>query len=187
MRGPMTSELVLASSSPRRKFLLESVGFRVDVRVSNADETWPAGPLEAAVIEVAKRKLDLVPMPDHVVVVAADTIVAKDGVVFGKPADAADARRILGILSGAWHQVLTGFWVRRGARLISQAVVTQVAFRALNTAEIDRYVASGEPFGKAGAYAIQGTGAPLVHRLEGSYTNVMGLPIQEVIDAVAAL
>jgi septum formation protein len=178
--------IVLASASPRRKALLEAASYTVEVRAPNADETWPGGDPERATQEIAARKL--VKCLDAArVTVAADTVVMLGVQPLGKPVDANDARRMLRELAGREHRVVTGYCVGRGAKRVAGAVTTRVSFRALSTEEIERYVASGEPFDKAGAYAIQGEGGALVDSVEGSYTNIVGLPLAEVIGAIEAV
>ncbi len=175
--------VVLASGSPRRKALLEAADLEVVVRVPGVDETWPGGTPEVGTVALARRKLLAVgagPEP----VIAADTIVVLGEERLEKPKDAADARRMLGSLSGKQHVVVTGFAVHGRRGEAARAVSTSVSFRRLSSAEIERYVQSGEPFDKAGAYAIQGLGSSLVDRVEGSYTNVVGLPLAEVLRAL---
>ena len=120
------------------------------------------------------------------ITIGADTIVVRDGCILGKPRDRDEARRMLASLSGRSHEVLTGFAVLGPGEPIVRAVETQVRFRALDDETIARYVATGEPDDMAGAYGIQGIGAALVERISGSYTNVVGLPLVEVLDAIAA-
>ena len=183
----MPGKVVLVSKSPRRKELLEAAGYEVIVRPSHADEVWPGGALAKAVVTLAEQKMAAVPEAgDGLAAVAADTLVY-DGEPLGKPADDADAVRMLARLAGREHQVATGFVVRRGAQIVTHAVVTRVRFRALSMAEIERYVQTGEPRDKAGAYGIQGRGGALVEWLEGSYTNVVGLPLAEVLAALNGL
>ena len=178
--------IVLASASPRRKALLEAACFEVVVRPSGVDETWPGGALSEAAAQLAARKADAVgPCADAMV--AADTLVVLGEARLEKPRDAADARRMLAQLSGQTHTVVTGYCVRRGSAERRGAVLTAVRFRVLCAAEIDRYVDSGEPFDKAGAYGIQGGGAALIDYVEGSYTNVIGLPLREVMAAIEAV
>ena len=177
---------MLASASPRRRQLLEAARFTVEVRPSHADETWPGGTPEKATVEIAERKL-AIGLDATRPTIAADTVVMLGEEPLGKPLDAVDAARMLGALSGREHRVVTGFCVARGARRERGAVVTRVSFRALSTEEIERYVDSGEPLDKAGAYAIQGEGGALVDRVEGSYTNIVGLPLAEVIAALRAV
>jgi len=123
--------------------------------------------------------------PDDSVVVAADTVVHRRGRVYGKPESRAQAHAMLEDLSGGWHTVTTGVCVRQGVRSRSFQVSTQVRFRVLPADEVERYVASGEADDKAGAYGIQGLGGALVAEVRGSWTNVMGLPLEETLAAIA--
>lgn len=173
--------MILASGSPRRRQLLEQIGWKhYIVRASDVDETVdPLLPPGQMVEELSLRKARAVAAEygEDELILAADTIVTIEGAVLGKPADKIDAFRMLASLSGCRHQVYTGvtlLW--RGERL-TEHEVTDVTFRDLSETEIDAYVASGEPLDKAGAYGIQGLGALLVERLEGDYFNVMGLPL----------
>lgn len=120
-------------------------------------------------------------------VLAADTEVALDGVIFGKPTDAADAARMLAALSGRTHEVMTAFYLKWDRVIDGALSISQATFRTLTTEEIERYCASGEPLDKAGAYAIQGRGAVFVARLEGSYSGVMGLPLYETAEVLARI
>ncbi len=178
--------VVLCSGSPRRKALLEAACFEVSVVVPGVDETWPGGTPQEGALALAERKLAAVP-PQKEPMIAADTIVVLGDQRLEKPADAADAQRMLATLSGRRHQVVTGFCVQRGNLRRSGAATTNVTFRRLSREEIERYVASGEPFDKAGAYAIQGEGGGFVDRVDGSYTNVVGLPLPEVLAALELL
>jgi septum formation protein len=178
--------VVLASGSPRRRALLEAACLEVVVRPSGVDESWPGGTLVDGAVTLARRKAVAVPAPAEVVV-AADTLVALDEHRLEKPTDRADAARMLRILSGRRHEVVTGFCVQRDGHERAGAVTTHVTFRNLSDQEIDRYVATGEPLDKAGAYGIQGEGGSLVDRVEGSYTNVVGLPLAEVLAAIGVL
>ena len=191
-------QLVLASASPRRAELLRTAGFTFDVRPADVDETpRPAEPPAEYALRVARDKAlaaarrnsgsDSGPRtPDpgrdraDVWILAADTVVVVDGHILGKPTDHADARRMLSMLSGVVHEVLTAVVVRHDEVETSEVVSTRVRFAALGPAEIDWYVASGEPDGKAGAYAIQGLGSRFVDRIEGSWSNVVGLPLATV-------
>ncbi len=178
--------LLLASSSPRRAELLARSGYAFDVVPADVDETPPPGAApEAAALEIARRKAEAVSRPG--VVLAADTIVVLEGGILGKPKDDDDARRMLHALSGRRHEVITAFCVRNGEREIARAVTTDVEFRVVPADEIDAYIATGEPRDKAGAYAIQGAGAFLVRSIEGSWTNVVGLPLVETIEALAEI
>lgn len=180
------AKVVLASASPRRRCLLEAACLCVDVRPTCADETWPGGPISAGVQELARRKLvALGPVPETVI--SADTVVALGDTPLGKPANETEATEMLSRLSARRHSVLTGFCVRRGERVKEGVVTTSIWFRSLCSEEILRYVKAEEPFDKAGAYAIQEGGGAFVERVEGSYTNVVGLPLAEVLRAVTEL
>jgi septum formation protein len=183
--------LVLASQSPRRRELLESLGLAVEVRSVAADESVRPGERpEAYVRRVAVDKARAVEAASGEVVLAADTAVVLSGEVLGKPRDDGDARRMLRALSGAAHAVLTGVCARRGApgpAETSVVVSTTVRFAALSDAQIGWYVATGEPRDKAGAYAIQGRGGAFVRAVEGSVSNVVGLPLEETLALLAEL
>lgn len=178
--------LVLGSASPRRVALLRGLGVDFEVWASNIDETRCAGESpEAFVRRVAREKgAAIAQKRDGAWVVSADTIVVVDDDVLGKPVDAMDARRMLQRLSGRPHAVLTAVALTTpGGTLADELLVrSTVEFRPLTADEIAAYVAGGEPFDKAGAYAIQGGAAGFVQRVEGSYTNVVGLPVDEVRD-----
>ena len=170
--------LVLASQSPRRSEILRQAGIPFTVRPVEVDETPLSGERPRAYVErLALAKALAAPAGQQETVLAADTTVTIDGAVLGKPADAADARRMLALLSGRRHDVLTGICLRKGDSVISDCATTAVWFQTLTEEEIDEYVASGEPDGKAGAYAIQGLASKFVERIEGCYYNVMGLPL----------
>jgi septum formation protein len=175
--------LILASGSPRRVALLSEFGVPFQTVVSGAPETIdPRRSPEAQAVALAERKARAVGRErQEGIVLGADTIVVLGGEILGKPADDADARRMLGRLSGEEHRVVTGIALvdARSGWLHSSAVSSIVRFRALREQEIERYVASREPRGKAGAYAIQGLGAGLVSTLDGCFTNVVGLPLCE--------
>lgn len=176
--------LILASASPRRTELLSAAGFRFDVRPVEVDETpRPQEEPAAYVLRLAALKAQSCECEDdgHVVL-AADTTVVVDGLLLAKPSDDADARRMLRLLSGRGHDVLTGVALRRGARLVTAVETTRVRFSRMDEAEIDWYVASGEPADKAGAYAVQGLASRFVERIEGSYSNVVGLPVARVYE-----
>ena len=170
--------LILASGSPRRREILDTMGLAFSVDVSNADESF-AGTPEEMVLELSLRKAQAVaPRHSGALILAADTIVYGREVL-GKPHSAGEARRMLVELSGSWHSVYTGVTLMdtRSGKTLSRADVTRVHFVALTSKDIDAYVATGEPFGKAGSYAIQGRGGMLIDRIEGSYSNVVGLPM----------
>jgi septum formation protein len=179
-------ELILASKSPRRRYLLKKAGFAVTVVPSRLDEhTIPVSTPEKYVKVLAEAKAGDVSIryPESWVI-GADTIVLIDGTILGKPKSYIDARQMLQRLSGKTHQVLTGYAVccRRKNRRFSETVKTDVRFKSLSEAEIEWYINTEEPFDKAGAYAIQGIGTFLVKSINGSYTNVVGLPVCEVIE-----
>lgn len=173
--------IVLASRSPRRRQLLEQMGLR-DFRIvcSDADETASPGLTPPALVEaLSARKAAAVQHAAAAgdLIIAADTVVALDGRVLGKPADGPDAFAMLSALSGRRHQVYTGLTVVCGAQRLTEHEVMAVTFRSLSSAEICAYIATGEPMDKAGAYGIQGRGALFVEGIEGDYYNVMGLPV----------
>ena len=170
--------VILASGSPRRRELLQQMRLQFAIISPDVDESAPSMPPEELVQLLSSRKAAAVAAehPDSVVI-AADTVVCQDGMILGKPADEADARRMLERISGKDHQVYTGFTVRKGAQVQTCVEGTNVHVRALTADEIDRYIATGEPMDKAGAYGIQGLGGVFVTGLEGDYYNVMGLPI----------
>jgi septum formation protein len=176
--------LFLASQSPRRRELLTQIGVAFEPLDVSVDETPAvAEPALDYVRRVAREKagaglLQVAAVPDARVL-GADTEVVLDGVVFGKPVDAADATRMLQTLSGRTHHVISAVAVISAGRELEAVSVSEVSFATLTEAAIAAYVATGEPFGKAGAYAIQGRGACLITHLSGSYSGVMGLPLHE--------
>lgn len=175
--------LYLASRSPRRTDLLRLLGVSFAVVDVDVDETMRAGELPAAyVLRVALEKARAGSRATRAArpVLAADTTVVCDDEILGKPADEADAHRMLRKLAGRWHAVFTGV-VLHGAAPRRICVETRVLFRALSAREITRYWQSGESAGKAGAYAIQGLGGAFVERIDGSYSNVVGLPLVETV------
>lgn len=178
--------IYLASASPRRRELLQQLGVHLERIHADIDETVQPG--EDAVAYTERLARDKAAAGWHVVengglpsrpLLAADTTVVLDGEIFGKPADAADARRMLEAFSGRTHQVVTSVAVREGERTLLRTSVTDVTFRPLTETDIARYIESGEPFDKAGAYGIQGRAAVFVERIAGSYTGVVGLPVFE--------
>ena len=170
--------LILASQSPRRRELLGLTGLDFTIRVADIDETMDLS--KAPYDEVARvsrlKALAVARKPEDVVV-AADTIVVCDHQVLGKPRNEADAFRMLRLLSGRDHQVMTGMTVLRGDEVITCTEVTDIHFRDLSDGEIRAYIATGDPMDKAGSYGVQGGGALFVTRLEGDFYNVMGLPV----------
>jgi len=176
--------IVLASASPRRRALLDQIHVPHDVHPANVDESALPGetPSEFA-LRIAVSKADFIHRKlegaDGRIVLAADTAVVLEDQLFGKPADAAAAAAMLRRLSGCVHEVVTAVAALRDSARRSAISSSRVSFRQLGESEIESYVASGEPMGKAGAYAIQGYGALFIDRLEGSYSGVMGLPLFE--------
>jgi septum formation protein len=171
--------LLLASASPRRAELLRAAGFEFDVRPANADESvHPGETPDVYVRRVAEAKARAVlPFADNRVVVAADTTVVIDNHMLAKPENDADAARMLRLLSGRRHEVLTGVTLATSTRMLTRVDTTIVEFAALSDEEIAWYVESGEPIDKAGAYGVQGLASRFVTRIEGSYSNVVGLPV----------
>lgn len=171
-------ELILASQSPRRKELLGLFGIPFVIRVADIDETMDntKSPFEE-VARVSCCKALAVERETDDMVIAADTIVVCEGRVLGKPHSEAEAIQMLQLLSGRDHQVMTGVTVLRGSEVITFTEVTDLHFRELTEGEIRRYVASGEPMDKAGAYGIQGGAALFCQKMAGDYYNVMGLPV----------
>jgi septum formation protein len=178
--------LILASSSPRRRYLLEQAGLKFTVIPSTVDESSvPADTPEDHVRLLAEAKAkEISESYPESWVIGADTLVLIDGKILGKPDSPALARQMLETLSGKTHRVLTSFCVccKSNGRIFFETVESKVLFKALSDGEIDWYIRTGEPFDKAGGYAVQGLGSFFVKRIEGSYTNVVGLPICEVME-----
>lgn len=173
--------LVLASRSPRRAELLAAAGIHFTVRAAEIDETpRPEEQPSDYVLRLAGEKAAAVPVAADETVLAADTIVVAEGEIMGKPKDPAEAARMLSALSGRRHEVITGICLRRGAQCLREVCRTAVWFTPMGHREIEEYVATGEPMDKAGAYAIQGRASRFVERIEGSYANVVGLPVDRV-------
>lgn len=173
-------DIVLASQSPRRRELLERMGLTFRVVVPDVEERMDRGLgpdelVKAISAEKAAAAAELVGR--EALVIAADTVVALDGAILGKPSSPAHARQMLRSLSGRRHMVYTGVTVRQGDRTRTLSQATAVSFRSLDAGEIDAYIATGEPLDKAGAYGIQGYGAMLVEGIQGDYYNVVGLPV----------
>ncbi len=172
---------VLASQSPRRSEILRQAGIPFTVRAAPVDETpWEREKPEDYVVRLAESKAMAVDSAPHEIVLGADTTVVVSGEMLGKPVDEADARRMLNLLSGRCHEVLTGICLKRGGAVARDCAVTRVWFVAMTERQIAGYVASGEPFDKAGGYAIQGLASKFVERIDGCYFNVMGLPVSLV-------
>jgi septum formation protein len=183
--------IILASASPRRVELLASAGIEFDIHPGDVpEEALPGEAPEDHVVRLAREKaLNVASRVEGRFFIGADTVVVCAGEIMGKPKDSADAERMLRKLSGASHQVITGFalYDRERNEVLSGAVTTDVCFKQLRDEEIHAYIATGCPFDKAGAYAIQGGAAHMVKRIDGSYTNVVGLPLCEVVEALRAI
>jgi septum formation protein len=186
--------LILASASPRRHELLSQAGFKFTVVAANINEDRLPNEAAAAYAQrLAEEKAQAVwnlnqsldTPEDPLVVLGADTCVVCDGNILGKPADSADARRMLELLSGRTHAVMTGLAAVTGQKIVRDVEITQVTFNQLNDREIGQYIAGGESMDKAGAYAIQGYAARWIPRIEGCYFNVMGLSIARTVALLA--
>jgi septum formation protein len=181
-------KLILASASPRRAEILRNAGFTFDVQPAHVDETMVANEgaedyvrrLAAVKARVAAQSVDR--DSGHAIIIGADTVVVAEGQILGKPVDPDDARRMLRMLSGRDHDVLTGlsFLSIPGGAEEAHVETTRVSFVPLSANDIEEYLLTGEPFDKAGAYGIQGIGGRFIRRIEGCYFNVMGLPISRV-------
>ncbi|HSQ32885.1 MAG TPA: Maf family protein [Gemmatimonadaceae bacterium] len=177
----MRPRVILASASPRRRDLLELIGIEHEVRPADIDERYlPHESPSAHAERLAREKASAID-EDGAVTIGSDTIVVIDGSVLGKPRDRAHAREMLKRLSGRSHVVMTGVAVRWQGRVASGLEEVSVTFRALDDDEIERYIDTGEPMDKAGAYGIQGFGATLVDRIDGDYFAVMGLALNRLV------
>ena len=176
--------IILASTSPRRKELLEQVGLQFTTASIDIDESHVEGEIPSDyVVRLAREKaLAAMPaFPKDTVIIAADTTVTIDGHILGKPVDQEDAFAIWQLLSGRTHQVMTGVAVAYAGEIQTAIVKTDVEFLPLTPQQMQSYWDSGEPIGKAGGYAIQGRGAVFIPRIQGSYSNVVGLPLVETL------
>jgi septum formation protein len=170
--------LILASQSPRRRELLEQAGIPFTVRAANVPEQIEPGETPVQYVSrLAKSKASAISAG---LVLGADTVVVVDEHILEKPKDAADARRMLEMLSGREHSVITGVCLRSGEEFLTETRETRVRFLRMSSEEIEQYVASGEPMDKAGAYAIQGLASKFIDRIDGDYSNVVGLPVSLV-------
>lgn len=190
----LAGRLILASRSPRRQAMLKDLGLSLEVIPSEGVEERHSGNIAECVLANATAKArgalkQLPPNGEQAWIVGADTLVAVDGKALGKPGDAKEAKAMLRALSGREHLVYSGFYVVNSQTGASggQSVRSEVRFRLLSEAEINWYVRSGEPLDKAGAYGVQGLGAMFIERIEGSYTNVVGLPLCELISTLVKL
>lgn len=182
------SQLVLASASPRRADLLSQLGLRFVIFPADVDETpeWNE-PAAALALRLALAKADAVAGEVEGLVIAADTVVHCDGEILGKPEDEADALRMLRLLSGSTHEVMTALVLREKDAIWHQVVTTVVTFETIPEPWLAAYVQSGEPFGKAGACSIQGRAACWVKGMEGDFYNVVGLPLNALWQGLRAL
>ena len=179
--------LVLASQSPRRRELLALIGLAHEVRPADIDESCGPGESPRVYAERLAREKASAIAADDAIIVGSDTIVVVDGEILGKPADPADAARMLRSLRGRSHTVITAVAVRHGTHVESDAEEVTVTFHDLSDDDIRRYVATGEPMDKAGAYGIQGFGATIVRAVDGDYFAVMGLPLQLLVRLLGRL
>src|SRR5216683_3607812 len=185
-----STKVILASGSPRRRQLLGDAGFAFEVIESGLAEGHVGDePALDYALRMAREKARAVSLRDRsAIVVGADTVVVCDAMILEKPASSADARRMLTMLSGRSHVVVTAFALARDGMIVEiEAVESRVTFRVLSDTEIAEYVASGEPLDKAGAYGIQGRGGGFISHVEGSRANVMGLPTERVVAALMRL
>ena len=181
--------LILASGSPRRQELLARMGYSFESCSPEVDEQ-ASGCADQVVSILAERKARaVVPKYQDAVIIASDTLVSLDGKPLGKPSDREDAKKMLTALSGRSHEVFSGVCIidALSGKMQKQVVCTGVTFRKLDPDEIDKYIETGEPMDKAGAYAIQGGARDFVERLEGSFENVMGFPVKEVKEMLKAM
>lgn len=194
MMPEFPSKLILASASPRRRELLSLAGADYRILVTDADETFESPIAGDELVKLLSHRKAAAALnalgdcPNDTIILAADTVVvAPDGKILGKPVDEADAKEMLTSLSGTPHHVYSGFTLLWKDGAYSHAVDSTVCFKELTAQDIDAYIATGEPFGKAGSYAIQGIGGNLVAYLDGDYTNVVGLPMPALEETVSKL
>lgn len=189
MSANLKSKIILASASPRRKELLSRAEVKFDICIKSVDETVPAGmnPAEGAEHTAAVKAMAVSFINNDAIVIGADTIVVLGDEVLGKPKDKEDAVRMLKMLSGREHEVITGVCLAYGGKYETFHCVSKVRFFPLTDEEIRRYVLSGEPLDKAGAYGIQGKGMMLVESIEGDFYNIVGLPVALVVRRIREL
>ena len=176
--------LILASGSPRRRELLSRMGYTFEIQVPDVDENVNGKAKDIVAILSRRKAMAVAESNNDGIIIASDTLVSLNGEVLGKPADEADAFRMLKTLSGNTHEVFTGVTIidAKSGKYETRSVRTGVCFRELSDDEIRDYIASREPMDKAGAYAIQGGAGKFVEKLEGSYENVIGFPVDDVQD-----
>jgi septum formation protein len=181
--------VVLASQSPRRRQLLELIGIPHEVRPADIDESLVVGELPERYVErLAREKAEVVAATEtDALVIGADTTVVIDEIILAKPSDVIDAEEMIRRLSGRSHTVMTAVAASHGGRTVSAVEIVDVTFRPLDDDEIRRYVATGEPMDKAGAYGIQGYGATIVRRIDGDYFAVMGLSLVRLVSLMNEL
>ena len=183
-------DIILASQSPRRRELMGQIGLKFKVVSPNVDEHVEGNPSPAQLVEeLSLRKARAVERQgeEESLIIAADTVVALEGTVLGKPKTERDAFSMLSALSGNRHYVYTGLTVIQGGRAVTQHEVTTVTFRELEPDEIGSYIATGEPMDKAGAYGIQGRCAIYIEKIQGDYNNVVGLPVARIYQEMKKL
>lgn len=185
----MRKKIILASASPRRKELLSQIGITFEIIKAEKEEHITSSIPTEVVKELSMQKAkEVAAKCDSSIIIGADTIVAMEGQILGKPKDRADAMRMLRLLQGKKHQVITGVTVLLGStKTLSFAEVTDVSLYPMTDAQIERYIATGEPMDKAGAYGIQGRFAAYVRGIEGDYNNVVGLPIGRLYQEVLSV
>ena len=187
-------DLILASGSPRRREILGCLGVSFTIRTADTDESSDVADPGARVEAIAAKKCAAVvellareaggELPEDTMVLASDTLVSVDGVFLGKPTDEDDARRMVGMLAGRAHEVSSGIAIHYRGRTVTAHELTRVYFAPMSDEDIDRYVETGESFGKAGGYAIQGHAARYISRIEGDYFNVVGLPVRRLCETL---
>lgn len=191
MSVSLSYPFVLASASPRREELLRSLGLSFTILPAHIDETWQEGETPAAHVRRLAREKAAAMAVKHpqAIVLGADTIVALDGLILGKPKNRKQAREMLQRLSGRTHTVFTGFALAQESRNVAKTRVVRsaVRFKVISPDEMGWYIASAEPYDKAGGYAAQGMGASFIKSIRGSYTNVIGLPVCEVLEELKKL
>ncbi|MEI8215988.1 MAG: Maf family protein [Eubacteriales bacterium] len=197
----INKHIILASASPRRRELLEKAGIEFEVLITEANEEvdYPISPIDFVTL-IAKRKLDAAlekidmekyPKDREIIIIAADTIVAIDGRILGKPKDFEEAFDMLNLLQGRVHEVFTGLAIASvkpaGTTIVQDYCCTQVFMNALTEDEIKMYIHAESPFDKAGSYAIQGKAAEFIEKIEGDYNNVVGLPLDLLLETIGLL
>ena len=189
MKSIGETRVVLASQSPRRRQLLELAGIAHEVRPADVDESLVVGELPEHYVErLAREKAAVIASNENgALVIGADTTVVIDNIVLGKPLDVGDAERMLRMLSGRSHTVMTAVAASYDGKIVSGVEVVDVTFRPLDDEEIRQYVSTGEPMDKAGAYGIQGYGATIVRRIDGDYFAVMGLSLMRLVTLLREL